>query len=72
MRRTLKKLKNHKGVCMEVVLIKKFIHLFKLWKNYPKGHELYALDNALCEELNINSRTLRRYLDELHIYFSMS
>ena len=49
---------------------KKFIHLFTLMEKLSQGHELYALDNALCEELNINSRTLRRYLDELHIYFS--
>lgn len=49
---------------------KKFIHLFTLMEKLSQSHELYALDNALCEELNINSRTLRRYLDELHIYFS--
>lgn len=46
-------------------VVNKVNHMFTLMKILSQGRELYAQDKALQEELEINERTLRRYLDEV-------
>lgn len=51
-------------------VVKKVNYMFTLMKMLSEGRELYAQDKALQEELEINERTLRRYLDDINHNFS--
>jgi len=45
---------------------KKIIHIFTLMQKLYHGEELYAQNERLCDEMGVNERTLRRYLDDIH------
>ncbi len=48
----------------------KLFHLIRLLGYMLKGRELYAQDATLIDELDVDERTLRRYLEEIQDNFS--
>ncbi|MBV5278485.1 MAG: hypothetical protein J0647_05545 [Campylobacteraceae bacterium] len=48
----------------------KINHIFKLMQKLHAGEEIYAQNENILEELRINERTLRRYLEDIHTLYS--
>jgi len=44
----------------------KIYRIFELMKRLAKGEELYAQNEELLNELEVDERTLRRYLKDIH------
>ncbi len=51
-------------------VVNKVNHIFTLMKILSEGRELYVQDELLQDELGINERTLRRYLEDIIENFS--
>lgn len=51
---------------MATTVNKKIFHIFTLMAKLADGMELYAQDRNLSSELDVDERTLRRYLDDIH------
>ena len=51
---------------MATTVNKKIFHIYTLLAKLAGGEELYAQDQNLLQELEVNERTLRRYLEEIH------
>ncbi|QIR75246.1 WYL domain-containing protein [Sulfurospirillum diekertiae] len=45
---------------------KKIIHIFTLMQKLYEGEELYPQNERILDELGVNERTLRRYLEDIH------
>lgn len=45
---------------------KKIIHIFSLMQKLHAGEELYPQSERLLDELGVNERTLRRYLEDIY------
>jgi predicted DNA-binding transcriptional regulator YafY len=54
---------------MATTINKKINHMYILMERLAGGEELYAQDEALTEALEINERTLRRYLEDIHTLY---
>ena len=48
---------------------KKINHIFALMIRLANGEELYAQNKRLTEEIGVDERTMRRYLNEIHEMF---
>ena len=48
---------------------KKINHIFALMIRLASGEELYAQNKRLTEEIGVDERTMRRYLNEIHEMF---
>ncbi|MFC2073795.1 helix-turn-helix transcriptional regulator [Campylobacterota bacterium] len=51
---------------MSTTINKKINHIFILLERLARGEELFAQDEELLEDLSVNERTLRRYLEDIH------